>query len=146
METGSGDHHAGALSIATPMKSQETIRENEERIRQRVRALPDDKRLQFFKQAEQELKDPDTYAVLNYLFIAGLHHFYLGKPLHGTINLCIFITGTIMLFTGLAGAGLLLIIAITVVELRDLFNSQSVVQDYNNEVMEKIYRAVSQNE
>lgn len=146
METGSGDHHAGALSIATPMKSQEAIREDEERIRQLVRALPDDKRLQFFKQAEQELKDPDTYAVLNYLFIAGLHHFYLGKPLRGTINLCLFITGTVMLFTGLAGAGLLLIIAITVVELRDLFNSQSVVQDYNNEVMEKIYHAVSQDE
>ena len=146
METGSGDHHAGALSIATPMKSKEAVQEEEERIRQRVRALPDNKRLQFFKRAEQELKDPDTYAVLNYLFIAGLHHFYLGKPLRGTINLCIFITGTVMLFTGFAGAGLLLIIAITVVELRDLFNSQSVVQDYNNEVMEKIYRAVSQDE
>ncbi len=128
------------------MKSQEAIREDEERIRQLVRALPDDKRLQFFKQAEKELKDPDTYAVLNYLFVAGLHHFYLGKPLRGTINLCLFMTGAIMLFTGLAGTGLLLIIAITVVELRDLFNSQSVVQDYNNEVMEKIYRAVSQDE
>ncbi|MXS82627.1 TM2 domain-containing protein [Nitrosomonas oligotropha] len=128
------------------MKSQEAIQEDEERIRQRVRALPDDKQLQFFKQAEQELKDPDTYAVLNYLFVAGLHHFYLGKPLRGTINLCIFITGTVMLFTGLVGFGLLLIIAITVVELRDLFNSQSVVQDYNNEVMEKIYRTVSQDE
>ncbi|MBX9917768.1 MAG: TM2 domain-containing protein [Nitrosomonas sp.] len=128
------------------MKSQEAIREDEERIRQLVRALPDDKRLQFFKQTEQELKDPDTYAVLNYLFVAGLHHFYLGKPLRGTINLCLFMTGAIMLFTGLAGTGLLLIIAITVVELRDLFNSQSVVQDYNNEVMEKIYRAVSQDE
>lgn len=128
------------------MKSQEAIREDEERIRQRVRALPDDKRLQFFKRAEQALKDPDTYAVLNYLFIAGLHHFYLGKPLRGTINLCIFIAGTVMLFTGLAGSGLLLILAITVVELRDLFNSQSVVQDYNNEVMERIYRTVSQDE
>ncbi|MDV6347945.1 TM2 domain-containing protein [Nitrosomonas sp. Is35] len=128
------------------MKSQGAIREDEERIRQRVRALPDDKRLQFFTQAEQELKDPDTYAVLNYLFVAGLHHFYLGKSLRGTINLCIFITGTVMLFTGLAGFGLLLIIAITVVELRDLFNSQSVVQDYNNEVIERIYRTVSQDE
>ena len=128
------------------MKSKEAIQEDEERIRQRVRALPNEKRLRFFKQAEQELKDPDTYAVLNYLFVAGLHHFYLGKPVRGTINLCIFIAGTVMLFTGLAGAGLLLIIAITVVELRDLFNSQSVVQDYNNEVMEKIYRMVSQDE
>ena len=128
------------------MKSQEAIQEDEERIRQLVRALPDEKRLRFFKQAEQELKDPDTYAALNYLFVAGLHHFYLGKSVRGTINLGIFIAGAVMLFTGLASAGLLLIIAITVVELRDLFNSQSVVQDYNNEVMEKIYRMVSQDE
>lgn len=111
-------------------------------MRQLVRELPDDKRLQFFKQAEQELKDPDTYAVLNYLFVAGLHHFYLGKPVRGTINLGIFISGTVLLFTGFAGTGLLLLIAITVTELKDLFTSQTVVQDYNNGIMERIYRTL----
>lgn len=122
------------------MKSKETIQEDEERIRKWVRELPDDKRLQFFQQTEQALKDPDTYAALNYLFIAGLHHFYLGKWLRGFINLSIFITGTVLLFTQFTAAGLLLLIGITVIELKDLFYSQLVVQDYNNGVMEKIYR------
>ena len=122
------------------MKSKETIQEDEERIRKWVRELPDDKRLQFFKQTEQALKDPDTYAALNYLFIAGLHHFYLGKWLRGFINLSIFITGAVLLFTQFTAAGLLLLIGITVIELNDLFYSQLVVQDYNNGVMEKIYR------
>ena len=121
------------------MKSKETIQEDEERIRKWVRELPDDKRLQFFKQTEQALKDPDTYAALNYLFIAGLHHFYLGKWLRGFINLSIFITGAVLLFTQFTAAGLLLLIGITVIELKDLFYSQLVVQDYNNGVMEKIY-------
>ncbi|MBV6447758.1 TM2 domain-containing protein [Nitrosomonas sp.] len=121
------------------MKSKETIQEDEERIRKWVRELPDDKRLQFFQQTEQALKDPDTYAALNYLFIAGLHHFYLGKWLRGFINLSIFITGAVLLFTQFTAAGLLLLIGITVIELKDLFYSQLVVQDYNNGVMEKIY-------
>lgn len=125
------------------MKNKETIQANEERIRKWVRELPDDKRLQFFKQAEQELKDPDTYAVLNYLFIAGLHHFYLGKWLRGSINLSIFITGAVLLFTQFTAAGLLLLIGATVIELKDLFYSQLVVQDYNNGVMEKIYHSLT---
>ncbi len=127
------------------MKSKETIQEDEERIRKWVRELPDDKRRQFFQQTEQALKDPDTYAALNYLFIAGLHHFYLGKWLRGSINLSIFITGAVLLFTQFTAAGLLLLIGITVIELKDLFYSQLVVQDYNNGIMEKIYHSLTEN-
>jgi TM2 domain-containing membrane protein YozV len=127
------------------MKSKETIQVDEERIRKWVRELPDDKRLQFFQQTEQALKDPDTYAVLNYLFIAGLHHFYLGKWLRGCINLSVFITGAVLLFMHFTAAGLLLLTGITVIELKDLFYSQLVVQDYNNEAMEKIYHSLTGN-
>lgn len=121
------------------MKSKATIQEDEERIRKWLRELPDDKRWQFFQQTEQALKDPDTYAVLNYLFIAGLHHFYLGKWLRGFINLSIFITGAVLLFTEFSAAGLLLLTGITAIELKDLFYSQLVVQDYNNALMKNIY-------
>ncbi len=121
------------------VKNKETIQEDEERIRRWVRELPDGKRWQFFQQTEQALKDPDTYAALNYLFIAGLHHFYLGKWLRGAINLSVFTVGAILLFTNFTGIGLLLLIGITVIELKDLFYSQLVVQDYNNGVMEEIY-------
>lgn len=122
------------------MISKEVVQEEEERLRQLVRKLPDDKRLQFFRQAEKDLKDPDTYATLNFLFIAGLHHFYLGKWFRGLVNFSIFLLGVILLFTPAVFLGVLLLLAVTIVELKALFNSQVVVQEYNNSVMEKIYR------
>ena len=124
------------------MKAGEVIQAEEERIRQWVRELPDDKRLAFFKQAEKSLKDPDTYATLNYLFIAGLHHFYLGKWIRGSINLLIFVAGVLCIFTGLTGLGILILIAISAVELKALFKAQLVIQDYNNGVMHAIYREI----
>ncbi|PXW87284.1 hypothetical protein C8R34_11167 [Nitrosomonas sp. Nm84] len=128
------------------MKSKEAIQENEERIRKLVRELPDEKRLLFFKRAERNLKDPDTYATLNYLFIAGLHHFYLGKWVWGSINLFIFLFGVVLLFTGLAIIGVLLLIVISLVELKALFRSQILIQEYNNDVMEAIYREVTRDQ
>lgn len=124
------------------MKADEVIQAEEERIRQWVRELPDDKRLAFFKQAEKSLKDPDTYATLNFLFIAGLHHFYLGKWIRGSINLLIFVAGVLCIFTGLTGLGILILIAISAVELKALFKAQLVIQDYNNGVMHAIYREI----
>ena len=124
------------------MKADEVIQAEEERIRQWVRELPDDKRLAFFKQAEKSLKDPDTYATLNYLFIAGLHHFYLGKWIRGSINLLIFVAGVLCIFTGLTGLGILILIAISAVELKALFKAKLVIQDYNNGVMHAIYREI----
>lgn len=124
------------------MKTKEATQEEEERIRKLVRELPDEKRLLFFQQAEKNLKDPDTYATLNFLFVAGLHHFYLGQWVRGSINLFIFLAGVVFLFSGQVAIGIVLLIAISMVELRALFAAQTVVQDYNNAVMERIYRAV----
>lgn len=128
------------------MKTEEMVQQDEERIRRLVRALPDEKRLRFFTQTEKELKDPDTYATLNYLFIAGLHHFYLNKWQRGAINLGVFLCGVVLLLLGTTLLGAMLLIAITLVELRALFQAQIIVQDYNNTVMETIYRQLSQEE
>ncbi|PSJ18083.1 hypothetical protein [Nitrosomonas supralitoralis] len=124
------------------MRTKEAIQEDEERIRELVRELTDEKQLQFFKQTEKDLKDPDTYATLNFLFIAGLHHFYLGKWLRGLINFTVFMLGAILLFSPALVIGAFLLLAITIIELKALFNSQILVQEYNNEVMERIYREV----
>jgi len=124
------------------VKTKEALLEDEERIRRLVRELPDEQRLWFFKQTGQRLKDPDTYATLNYLFIAGLHHFYLRKWVRGSINLSIFLFGVMLLFTGLAVLGVIVLIVITLVELNALFKSQWVILDYNNRVMESVYREI----
>jgi TM2 domain-containing membrane protein YozV len=107
--------------------------------------LPDDKRFVFFQKTEKQLKDPDTYATLNYLFIAGLHHFYLGNWVRGLFNLAVFLTGMIMLFTPLFIPGILLIITISAVELFALFKAQVIVQAHNNAIMNRIYQEIIRN-
>ncbi|MCB1948062.1 MAG: TM2 domain-containing protein [Burkholderiales bacterium] len=127
------------------MLSEQEVLDEEERLRKCVRTLPDDKRLAFHKQAEKQLKDPDTYATLNYIFIAGLHHFYLGKWIRGLLNICIFLAGVVLLFTPLAILGILLIVFISIIELYALFRSQIIVQAHNNLLMDKIYREIVKN-
>jgi TM2 domain-containing membrane protein YozV len=127
------------------MLSEAEVNEEEERIRQRVRQLPDDKRFVFFRKTEKQLKDPDTYATLNYLFIAGLHHFYLGNWVRGLFNLAVFLTGMVMLFTPLFIPGILLIITISAVELFALFKAQVIVQAHNNAIMNRIYQEIIRN-
>ncbi len=124
------------------MLSNDEVLEEEERLRKLIRELPDDKRFQFHQSAEKQLKDPDTYATLNYIFIAGLHHFYLRKWMRGLFNIAVFLGGAIMLFSPLAVIGVVLIIAVSVIELYALFRSQIIVHAYNNAIMEKIYREI----
>ena len=124
------------------MLRKETVNQKEEEIRELVRGLPNEKRKAFFEIADKKLKDPDTYATLNYMFIAGLHHFYLERWVRGGLNLGIFLLGIIFLFTGRWGFGLLAIFGITVAESYSLFLSQIIVQDHNNKVMIRILRMV----
>ena len=127
------------------MLSHDEVLEEEERLRKLIRQLPDDRRFLCHKKAEKQLKDPDTYATLNYIFIAGLHHFYLGKWLRGLFNISVFLGGAMMLFTPLAVIGVILIIVVSIIELYALFRSQIIVQSYNNTVMDKIYREIREN-
>ena len=127
------------------MLSSDEVHEEEERLRKLIRTLPDDKRFTFHKEVEKQLKDPDTYATLNFLFIAGLHHFYLGKWVRGLINITVFLAGVVMLFTPLAVIGILLIFTISVIELYALFKSQVIVQAHNNHIMKKVYRKIASN-
>lgn len=125
------------------MASNEEVQDKEESIRKLVRDLPDDKKFRFFKESEKKLKDPDTYATLNYIFIAGLHHFYLGKWRRGLLNIAVFCVGVILLFSDYIGTGVIIILAISIFELYELFNSQTIVQEHNNSVMEEIYRDIN---
>lgn len=120
------------------MANSESIEEQEEDLRQKVRALDPEQRKQYYTRLETELRDPDTYAVLNYLFIAGIHHFYLGKWLRGFINLGLMIYG-ITIIMGVYGGemaalGVIVILGVYMFELFELFRSQSIVREYNHNV------------
>lgn len=120
------------------MLNAEQVAADEEQLRGRVQLLSAEQKKYFYRAFEKQIKDPDTYAVLNYLLLAGLHHFYLGKWSRGFINLAVFLLGGLLLLVGSGVIGLLLLAVILVVELPALFQSQTIVADYNNKVMARL--------
>ena len=123
------------------MQSQEEVNKEENNLRNEIQKLSDENKKIFYSKIEKEIKDPDTYAVLNWLFIAGLHHFYLKKWLNGTINLMIFLVGVILAFSDnitFFGIGVGMLLSLFIIELIQLFKSQLILQDYNNIVTKRL--------
>lgn len=120
------------------MLDKAAVASEEEALRIRARALSGPKRSQYFHRLEKELRDPDSYAVLNYLFVTGLHHFYLGNWLRGSINFIAFLVALYLIFNGMLWLGISLIIITSLSELYALFNAEMIVQHHNNQLMAKI--------
>lgn len=121
------------------VRSKEALRLEENQLRARVAALTVEQKRQYYTQELEQIKDPDTYAALNWFFIAGLHHFYLGKWRQGLMNLMLMITGVLFcIFTSytLIGAGFILFVF--VIELPQLFNSENVINHYNNRLIRRL--------
>ncbi|MGO2168067.1 TM2 domain-containing protein [Pseudoalteromonas sp.] len=117
----------------------EELNAQEEQLRAKVNALPTEQRKQFYQLQKRHIKDPDTYAVLNWFFVAGLHHFYLGKFQRGAVNLTLMLIGLLTIYS----FGILLIIIVLLIELPQLFKSQRIVHQYNNRIMADILKQFS---
>ena len=123
----------------------DSLRQEEEQLREQITKLKPEQRKQYYALEVVQVKDPDTYAVLNWAFIAGLHHFYLGKWHRGVINIILMLLGAVLYFTTLfplLGGGLILLVFI--IELPQLFNSQNIVHHYNNQLMKSLLKQVSE--
>lgn len=123
---------------------QQRLEAREEALRDRARTLHRDKRETFYRRFNAELRDPDTYAALNYLFIAGLHHFYLKRWTWGALDLGVFTIGVAAILAGQGGWGLLLLAAVTVWELPQLFRAQTLVAEYNIGLQEQLLRELEE--
>lgn len=117
------------------MLERQAVEREEEALRQRISRLDDPARAAYYRRLEKRLRDPDTYATLNFLFITGLHHFYLKRWARGAFSLTGFIVGVLLILAGQYLVGIALLVAIGVWELYELFRSQLIVQDYNNRAM-----------
>lgn len=120
------------------MLSQSTVDEHEEQLRVRINKLTEDNRKQFYFRVKNQIKDPDTYAALNWFLIAGLHHFYLGKWVYGIFDLSLFAFGLLLIIYGYPYAGSAVIVFVLAIELWALFRSQIIVQDWNNMIYERV--------
>jgi TM2 domain-containing membrane protein YozV len=124
------------------------VKEIAEEVRASAQALNESDRKIFFKNLNEQIKDPDTYATLNFFVIAGLHHFYLKKYIRGSINLSLFLLALVTFFTieddqWLGGIGVLIVVFIVLIEIPALFRSQIIVENYNNNLSQKILLAIS---
>ncbi len=113
------------------MLSADELSAEEDVLRGQVTALTPEQRKLYYQFEKLRIKDPDTYATLNYFLAGGLHHFYLGNYIFGGINFALTLTGIIMW----NGIGLLLIALVVIIELPQLFRSQRIVHQHNNSVM-----------
>lgn len=118
---------------------EQTLRAEEESLRQQIAQLSTQQKQHYYELENQRIKDPDTYAVLNYFFVTGLHHFYLGKNWQGAIDLFVLALGILTI----EYYGWVLIILISLYELPQLFRSQSIVHQYNNDMMRECLAEVT---
>jgi len=124
------------------MLNRQHLEQQQEQLRQQINRLPAEQRKQFYQAWEKQVKDPDSYAVLNYLLLAGLHHFYLHKWLRGAVNLLVSLVALLLLLFGVWSLGLCLLVAISLIELPALFRANLQVLAYNNQKMQQLLEQV----
>lgn len=124
----------------------------EEAIRDAVDALPANLKVTYYEMANEEFKDPDLYATLAYAFFSGLHHFYLGRWGRGLIDVVLNLAGISLIVVGVVQdsttptvIGVLIVVGVAIVELKDLFQSQTIVRRYNVEQQLKLLKALRSN-
>jgi len=124
------------------MLSQIKVDEYEEQLRKDIQQLSEEDRKLFYKTVKNEIKDPDTYAALNWFFITGIHHFYLGKWVAGLIDLFSFIIGIMIMIYGYPFVGIAFIVFVSLLELWALFRAQIIVQDWNNRIQRSVLQDI----
>lgn len=115
------------------MLKQAEVDAEEERLRARARALPEAERAAFHREAARALRDPDTYAVLNWFLLVGLHHFYLGRWWRGAVDVVAVVAAIGLAFAGEPAPAGALVLAVVAAELWALFRAQIIVQAWNNQ-------------
>jgi len=123
----------------------EQLEKNEELLRQQVNALPENQKKEFYRRQSTKLKDPDTYATLNWFFLGGLHHCYLGKYALFAIEITLLTVSVVGFFLGHASA--IFILALLVIyELPQLFFSQKIARQHNYKISCGIFNEVRRNQ
>jgi len=141
-QVGTTDDPVPSERNGAKMVSQDSADAEEERIRLRVRELPDPIRIEYFRRLQPRLRDPDTYAVLSYCLVTGLRHMYLGRWPRGFVDVGALVLGVVLLVTGnLVGVAPLAVIG--VLDLLALFRSQAIVKDHNNQLARAILTEVT---
>jgi hypothetical protein len=119
----------------------EQLEKQEELLRSQVNSLPEHQKKEFYERQSKSLKDPDTYATLNWFFLGGFHHCYLGKYALFALELILLIVSIVGFVLGHPSAFLILAFLI-IYELPQLFFSQKIARQHNYQLSCEIFNDV----
>ena len=119
----------------------EQLEKNEELLRNQVNLLPETQKKEFYERQSTKLKDPDTYATLNWFFLGGFHHCYLGKYGLFALELALLTISIIGLILGHTSAFIILALLVFY-ELPLLFFSQKIARQHNFNLSCEIFNDV----
>ncbi|BDP30175.1 TPA: hypothetical protein RQK93_004447 [Vibrio vulnificus] len=125
-------------------ESTEQLEENEELLRKQVNLLPEVQKKEFYNRQSKKLKDPDTYATLNWFFLGGFHHCYLGKYGLFALEITMLLVSVVGIVLGHTSA-LLILMLLVIYELPQLFFSQKIARQHNYDLSCKIFNDVRRN-
>lgn len=110
-------------------------------LRAQVALLSESQQQQYARLEKAALKSPSTYAILNWFFLLGAHHFYLHRWVRGLINLALTLASlyliVIMESRNYGGAVLL---AVAIIEIPQLLNYEHLVHAFNIRAMRHCLR------
>jgi hypothetical protein len=120
------------------MFSEKELNLEETELRDRVRNLPYAQRIQYDELERHQLKNPAIYLKLNWLFPSGTHHFYLRRWLRGGLNLSLSLAALYLIIKfNNPVYGVLVLLAMFIVEIPQLLNARHLVHAYNIRVMRR---------
>ncbi|WP_010450691.1 hypothetical protein [Vibrio rotiferianus] len=119
----------------------EQLEKQEELLRSQVNSLPEHQKKEFYERQSKSLKDPDTYATLNWFFLGGFHHCYLGKYALFALELILLIVSIVGFVFGHPSAFLILALLV-IYELPQLFFSQKIARQHNYQLSCEIFNDV----
>ncbi len=126
------------------MFSEKELNLEETELREQIRNLPAGQRERYEDLERRRRKDPAFYLRLNWLFPVGVHHFYLQRWVRGAVNLSL---TAIALYLIIGPApplyGILVLVAVVLVEIPQLLNARHLVRAFNNRVMHHCLRRVN---
>lgn len=127
------------MSLFEPLEELEC---REDSLRNKVSQLSPEQKKRYYQAQMKQLKDPDTYASLNWFCLGGFHHLYLGKKMLFFIEITLFLIAVVALYVGHIEALFILVILVAY-ELPHLFLSQKIVRQHNQKISNDIYRKIT---
>lgn len=126
------------------MFTEKVLNLEEQELREQIRALSEAQRARYHDMEIQQLKHPGTYLRLNMASPLGLHHFYLRRWGRGLFNLTLTLLALAMIVSDfLAAYGVMLLLAVILVDIPQLLQARLLVHSYNNHVMAQCLATVT---